>query len=433
MRQRVVNGLSMLFVFMSLFVFSACGGSENEEKDTTLDNAVVGLWCYSKDNYIYSLNVKKDGTGTLTTYKYESKQWTETTSALQYVISGNMVAVRLQDEDAWSGALAVTGNSMSITKDSDVFMFTGFDGNVETLKTEIEENWIEEEPTNTTIEESYYQSEEDVKAALDALYSSLRTYEYNQLNLESIRIYGYDLNDNPKQITPQSSEVYSTWQAAYKAISVANNIVNALQDKAEYKAYMNEALAIRSLVYYNIANLWGTIPYITDNDEAVLYNPSIYTCKQVVGEVKNTLSSLDTFTNENYHINAEMVNALLGEIALCEGDKAEALKRLDDCAADFSVYVNADSEPDIYKQFGEKIPNYTSDIIGLLKKEAESDTADIVSQWQSLGSHTWGYWLMLKRTGNAITVSGCQDYELLMPIPESELAVNPTLTQNPGY
>lgn len=44
-----------------------------------------------------------------------------------------------------------------------------------------------------------------------------------------------------------------------------------------------------------------------------------------------------------------------------------------------------------------------------------------------------GYWLMLKRTGNAMSVSGCQDYELLMPIPERELDVNPTLVQNPGY
>lgn len=376
----------MLFVFVSLFVFSGCGDSGNKEEETTSDNAVVGLWCYSKDNCIYSLNIKKDGTGTLTIYKYESKQWTETTSTLQYVISGSIVSVRLQDEDAWTGALAVTGNNMSVTKDSDVFIFTGFDGNVESMKTEIEDSWVEEEPTNTTIEESFYQSEGNVKAALASLYLYLRTYEYNQLNLESIRIYGYDLSNNPKQITPQSDEIDATWQAAYKAVSLANNLANALQDKAEYKEYMNEALAIRSLVYYNVANLWGTIPYTEETESTDSPN---YTCEQVIDKVKTTLSSLDTFTNEDYHINIEMVKALLGEIALCEGDKVEASKYLNDCAADFSVLISSDYDV-MYKQLGDKIPNYTSDIIGLLKKEADSDTADIVSQWQSLGSHIWG-------------------------------------------
>lgn len=39
----------------------------------------------------------------------------------------------------------------------------------------------------------------------------------------------------------------------------------------------------------------------------------------------------------------------------------------------------------------------------------------------------------LIRTGRAKTVLGILDYQLLLPIPNTELRVNPTLTQNPGY
>lgn len=340
--------------------------------------------------------------------------------------------VKLQDEDAWSGALAVTGNSMSVTKGTDVCMFTGFDGNVESLKAEIEENWLDIEPTDQTDNSSFYLSEENIKIALNTLYLGLREYEYNQLNLESIRIYGVDLNKNSKNITPPLNEVDAVWQVAYTVIIRANTIINGLKDSdlAKYWPYRNEALAIRSLVYYNIANLWGTILY---TEESEFTNPSIYTREQAINAVKNTLSSLGSLKNEDFHINEETIKALQGEIALCENDKSAAYSYLGLCTVDFSVFINEAEEPTMYKLFGEKIPNYTSDIIGLLKKEANGNTTDLVSEWQSFGTHVWGYWLMLKRTGNALSVSGCKDYELLMPIPSRELDLMPPLSQNPGY
>lgn len=44
-----------------------------------------------------------------------------------------------------------------------------------------------------------------------------------------------------------------------------------------------------------------------------------------------------------------------------------------------------------------------------------------------------GEWNMLKRTSRAIEVCGCEPYELLLPIPMSELMFNPKITQNSGY
>ena len=48
-------------------------------------------------------------------------------------------------------------------------------------------------------------------------------------------------------------------------------------------------------------------------------------------------------------------------------------------------------------------------------------------------SNEYGYWTALKRLGKAQSITGCYDYELLMPIPYDEIIYNPMMTQNPGY
>jgi len=44
-----------------------------------------------------------------------------------------------------------------------------------------------------------------------------------------------------------------------------------------------------------------------------------------------------------------------------------------------------------------------------------------------------GYFAFLKRTGLAQSTLGLEEYQLLFPIPQSELDMNPAMTQNPGY
>ena len=44
-----------------------------------------------------------------------------------------------------------------------------------------------------------------------------------------------------------------------------------------------------------------------------------------------------------------------------------------------------------------------------------------------------GYFAFLKRTGQAQSSLGLEEYQLLFPIPQDEISMNPYLTQNPGY
>jgi len=227
-----------LLMLIAVLAFTACSGSSDDEESTETEmlNKIVGSWYCANDNHIYVLDVAKGGTGSVTTYTYENSQWSEETTTLKYTVSNAAVTVLLQGKDALSGALAITGNNMSITKGTEVFMFTKFDGSVSAineLKADAESSWLDTKPDDVINEESFWTSEEGIISALNGLYLSLSKYEYNQLNLENIRIYGLDLSNNPQSITPTSDEVAATWNAAYSAISTANNIATAIQDKTE--------------------------------------------------------------------------------------------------------------------------------------------------------------------------------------------------------
>ena len=112
----------------------------------------------------------------------------------------------------------------------------------------------------------------------------------------------------------------------------------------------------------------------------------------------------------------ETVKALRAEIALSLGYNDEAGYLLRDCQSDFSIAVEESSEPEMYRVFGESLANYTPAKTALLLKEAGmEDTADksaLPDEWKTR-KQDWGYWIMLKRTGQAQAVAGCEAYELL--------------------
>jgi hypothetical protein len=66
-------------------------------------------------------------------------------------------------------------------------------------------------------------------------------------------------------------------------------------------------------------------------------------------------------------------------------------------------------------------------------KTCPADLSYNESYWQTSDYLDYGYWAALKRMGKAQEVTGCFDYELLMPIPYTDIMLNQNLKQNPGY
>ena len=272
------------------------------------------------------------------------------------------------------------------------------------------------------------------------LYRCLRNYEFQQLNLEQIRISGKDFHGTPKTISPTLYEIGKTWEEAYKLIGRANIIIDHLSKgnpnyitNEKRISYMNEAILLRCFTYYNIAHLWGQAIYINSSQadlETILKLP-VNSQDEIFDILLGELNKMETITQEENHINLEVAKALKAEMALWKNNKEDAIALLNDCEANFNILIDP-NEAFYYNLFGDQLSNYSKESVSLLRKEANDELENLVSDWKSLKA-SWGYWAMLKRTKKAIEEVGCQNHEELMPIPMKEMETFPNMSQNPGY
>ena len=244
-----VNSLLFsLLVSLAVCLMAACSDSDSNGEGT-----LAGSWFISEDNEILVLGISGDGSGAISTHAYDGEEWKTETFSLHYTLTDNLISVQLQGGQAWSGILAITGKSMSITTENEVYMFTRLEaGQLNKLKADIEENWLELEPIPVLPEENAGIDKQQVEALINGLYVSLSEFEVNQLNLENIRLTGYDWRQNRTFISPYSQEVSDTWTYGYTVVNRANLLIERLQDvsisglsEREIAFYREEALAIR--------------------------------------------------------------------------------------------------------------------------------------------------------------------------------------------
>lgn len=423
--------LSVIIGLITLF--TGCSSSDSKDEP----NPLAGWWYITENDRIISLDIDDHGTGDATIYTYTGNEWTTQILPLQYTIANENIAIKAGNEYTLSGKMAITGSSLSVTNEENVFMFTGYDGKnktIEHLQKEIEENTIIVTPDNEIIPEHFWNSEVNAQAATAGIYVRLIDFEYNQANIENIRITGRNLSETAYKITPQSNYVTNCWYSAYEAITTCNNIIGHTPE--EYRKYADEARALRCFLYYNIAHLWGSAPYVTTTDiEAAMSSP-ILSKEEIFTIISNEIDMLlgefeGSIVAGNYGIDATSLLAIKAEIELSKGNKREAEEILRHCQPNFSLYID-ESRESIYSIFGKEIKLYTPEYVELLKAEAQNNE-NLLALWEDIGTYAYGYWAMLKRTGKAQDTTGCKEQELLLPFPDSELKYNTNLIQNPGY
>lgn len=431
--------------------FAACSDSDNSNET----NPLVGYWHIADNGRIVSLRIEENGTGEAAIYTYNGNEWNIDNLPLQYTIADGHIAIKAGNDYTLSGKMAITGASLSITGNGNVTMFTGYDGRENTisnLQTNIENNFTQgggndddatDDDNNdkddeiiilpAVPKEDLFQTEVDFLAALAATYINIVSVEAAQLNLENIIITGKDMTGVPRSITATMPEIEECWTNAYKAINQCNTIIEYANE--EYGKYADEAKALRCFLYYNIAQLWGKAPYITAADVDITTYSPVHEQDELFNIIYNEIDMLlYNFENSfagNYGIDAGSLLAIQAEIELSVGNKSVACELLSRCQPNFSLSIN-DSQEELFAIYGDKITLYTPKYVELLTQEAQA-AENLPALWNEKSGSSYGYWAMLKRTGKAQEVSGCKEHELLMPIPENELAFNPNLTQNRGY
>ena len=317
-------------------------------------------------------------------------------------------------------------------------------------------------PNATTTEEDVFATKQGILGIYSSCYESCAKFEVAQLKLEGIR-------KNPStvhSITPNTSEVSNTWQYAYQTI----NRINFVLDKEDAvltrmghekgSAIIAELKALRAFVNYNLAMLWGNVPLlervVTDTDNNIAQTNQQAVFQFAFNEICNVIDNLpanEGQENGQLYFNKDAGRMLKAELEMALGDKHLAATTLNQI--DRGSYVTTRSSSTsleksfmwaLFIQTSNYCPVYTLmhnqlylyEITGskenlMLPTVDASLDGKIESYWLTSNYLDYGYWAALKRMGKAQEVTGCLDYELLMPIPLTDIQYNPNLTQNPGY
>ena len=338
---------------------------------------------------------------------------------------------------------------------------------------------MNEEPNVVVAEEDFFNTKGDVYAVLYGCYAGLQQYINYQLQLEYIRTQRLSESApwwNPtlisSQITANSPLVSAAYTNAYKTINLVNmllehknSILRRIPDfypASEGEAIFAQAEIIRAFAYYNLTVLWGGVPLVTKSytvDDImngtvniVQSNPNdiLVFAKEEIEKALNYLpdyfEAVTNNTKNKCYFTRDAARILLAEVAftlemknvgftaLSNVNSSEYDASITDASAIYDGNID-DAQSVIFALAleGHYQPVYTRRHYDLLLKEFQGETESIASEWKESLCTEYGYWAALKRLGIAQSVTGCKDYELLMPFPSSEMAANPNLRQNPGY
>ena len=224
--------------------------------------------------------------------------------------------------------------------------------------------------TNQSVFEEY----ETAEAALKDIYASMRSNGIltgsgggisNQMGNYTDELISVDKPNNPSlsfynnAVLPSNTYVASYWNASYNLIYAANAIMEGVAKSKglsdpQKKQLHAEALFIRSLLHFYLANLFGDVPYITETDfkknSTAARTPVIKIYESIIKDLEEAAQVLPVsyITNERVRPNKLAIKAFLARVYLYNKSYAEASNAA-------SAVINEEElyriEPDIARVF----------------------------------------------------------------------------------
>ena len=440
--------LHLMLMLVAMLPFAACGGSDDDggADDSSVVNNFIGEWYASYENSVYSFSFDKNGNAGLVIYSWENKAWTSIAYKGEYTVNDREYNIALRTKSdavntslVYTGTYIRTGNNISVTvKDNATLMFKKFSGNKDDLADvfkDIEENWLDVTPDNSYEEGSYFDNASNIRSALNGAYLYSADFCRKQLVVENALLTGKTLSGDFFILDADNEDIESLWNAGFKTVNLTNRIINYAPKVEGAERYADVAEALRAFVYYNMAMLWGNVPYAAEcMDEAEDWAKATQvSANEIYNDLLARLVNINIL-EENSEDRRYMSNAA---VRFLEKEISLSLKKeyaLDVPSEDNIFFFDLQYNPDSYVQWLTTTSLvYTRQYATLLNSEAELSASDLIKEWKSNGDFRYGYWAMLKRIGKAKEVANKKDYELLLPIPSKELYSNPNIKQNEGY
>lgn len=152
-----------------------------------------------------------------------------------------------------------------------------------------------------------------------------------------------------KPIPADNSIIDAMWAGAYDGINRVNNIIGKLPEisginKADQDQFMGEALFLRSILYFNLANYFGNVPLrlkptldLSNIDMAA--TSKLLILKQCIDDLK-TASKLMSTTQIPGHANKFSAEALLSKVYLTDFHQSGNKTSADSSAAIATSMIN---------------------------------------------------------------------------------------------
>lgn len=326
------------------------------------------------------------------------------------------------------------------------------------------------------------------------LVSGLMERLANAVTLEAQMNYRYTkiIND-PHFVAPISSSepnINNCWRYSYQAL---NRIAMLYRADAMYRAVYSPYLNVyRDLCYYQMLIWWGGVVVVPNAGFESYADPSRTSESSILQmleeELVEAIRNLDekkcvafaTNANDALFVSKDVARILLAKVYMYQ-QKWAAASNLLQKVVDKSIYpiekvptkytsenkdlilalmvgnesrasrVYADGSPE------DVVPIMTTTDVKLLYAECEihlgnnAKASKYISEVDNVNGISGtsvsvegikqlrkslklqDYFAFLKRNGLAIKELGLEKYQLLLPIPQNEINMNPNMTQNPGY
>lgn len=302
------------------------------------------------------------------------------------------------------------------------------------------------------------------------------------------------IND-PRFVAPISSSesnICNCWSDSYQTLNMIARLYRAdAMYRAVYSPYLN---VYRDLCYYQLLTWWGGVVVIPNTgfdgyvDRYISKTSESSILQMLEEELVDAIKDLDekkcvafaTNANDALFVSKDVARILLAKVYMYQQKWAAASNLLQQ-VVDKNIYsmekvptkytsenkdlilalkfgigsrasrVNVDGSPedvvpimtttDVKLLYAEcqihlgnnaKASKYISEVGNINGISGTNVSVEGIKQLRK-SLKLQDYFAFLKRNGLAMKELGLEKYQLLLPIPENELMVNPNLTQNPGY
>lgn len=237
------------------------------------------------------------------------------------------------------------------------------------------ESFVEVElPKSQLTNQAVFEEYETAEAALKDIYASIRSTGVltgsgggisNQMGNYTDELTSVEKPNNPSlgfynnAVLPTNTYAAIYWNASYNQIYVANAVIEGVAKSealsgTQKKQLHAEALFIRSLLHFYLANLFGDVPYITETDfkkNSTAFRttvPDIY--ENIIKDLEDAAESLPVSypSEQRVRPNKLAVKALLSRVYLYNKSYAEASNTASAVINELELYS---LEPDITKVF----------------------------------------------------------------------------------